>query len=402
MAVPQHIVIVGASLAGHRALTELRRRGFDGRITLIGAEKHYPYDRPPLSKQILQGAWEPVRTLLDDPDHYAGLGIEMLLGKRATGLDTTTRAVELDDGTRVPFDALLIATGASPRALPNTPPLAGLHTLRTMDDAIAIRRAFEAGARVCVIGAGFIGAEVAASARQLGLEVTVVEALEQPLARVLGPTIGAAVARIHREHGVDLRLNARVTGFEGSERVEAVTLADGSKIPADVVIVGIGVQPNTAWLEGSGLALDDGVLCDATLATNVPGIWAAGDVARWYNPQYGRHMRAEHWTSAVEQGMAAAANILAGPGAAQPHSSIPYVWSDQYDVSIQVNGDPQAGDDVHVLHDEPDARKFLAAYSHEGKLTAIVGWGTGMRRRMAQLHPLLERHAPIAAALTAH
>src|SRR5690606_38691495 len=276
------------------------------------------------------------------------------------------RAVELDDGMRVPFDTLLIATGASPRTLPNTPPLAGIHTLRTMDDAIAIRRAFEAGAKVCVIGAGFIGAEVAAAARARGLDVTIVEALEQPLARVLGPTVGAAVARIHREHGVDLRLNARVTGFEGSEQVEAVTLADGTTVPADVVIVGVGVAPNTGWLEGSGVALDDGVLCDATLATNVPGIWAAGDVARWYNPQYGRHIRAEHWTSAVEQGMAVAANILAAPGDAKPHSSVPYVWSDQYDVSIELDGDPQTGDDVHVLHDEPGAGKFLAAFSREG------------------------------------
>lgn len=400
MAAPQHIVIVGASLAAHRALNELRRRGFDGRITLIGAERHYPYDRPPLSKQILQGTWEPVRTLHDDPDRYAELDVEMVLGKPAARLDTVARAVELDDGMRVPFDTLLIATGASPRTLPNTPPLAGIHTLRTMDDAIAIRRAFEAGAKVCVIGAGFIGAEVAAAARARGLDVTIVEALEQPLARVLGPTVGAAVARIHREHGVDLRLNARVTGFEGSEQVEAVTLADGTTVPADVVIVGVGVAPNTGWLEGSGVALDDGVLCDATLATNVPGIWAAGDVARWYNPQYGRHIRAEHWTSAVEQGMAVAANILAAPGDAKPHSSVPYIWSDQYDVSIELDGDPQPGDDVHVLHDEPDAGKFLAAFSREGRLTAVVGWGT--RQRRIKLVPLVERNAPIAEALTAH
>ncbi|MCK9518461.1 MAG: FAD-dependent oxidoreductase [Dehalococcoidia bacterium] len=394
----EHIVIAGASLAAHRALTELRRLGFEGRITLIGAEKHYPYDRPPLSKQILQGTWEPVRTLLDDPDHYNELRADLLRGRQAVALHAGAREVELDDGTRVAYDALLIATGASPRTLPNTPALAGIHTLRTMDDALALRAAFDSGAKVCVIGAGFIGAEVAASARGRGLEVTMLEALDQPLARVLGAKVGAAVAEVHRAQGVDLRCGATVTGFEGSERVEAVILADGSKVAADVVVVGIGVRPNTAWLVGSGIELDDGVLCDATLATNVAGVWAAGDVARWQNPHYGEHMRAEHWTSAVEQGMAVAANILRGPGAGEPHSTVPYVWSDQYDISIQVYGHPRPGDEVEVVLDEPDAGKVLALFGRDGKLSAAAGWG--VRPRLTRLNQLLEQHAPWTLALS--
>jgi len=368
----ERIVVVGASLAGLRALETLRREGFEGEIVVVGDEPHRPYDRPPLSKQILTGRWEAGKTALagGEEDH----GAVWKLGRRAVRLDAGARTVTLDDGERIRFDGLIVATGARVRDLPGTPPLSGIHTLRTLDDALAIRAALAASPRVCVVGAGFIGAEVAASCRTSGLDVTLVEALPVPLGRVLGDRTGGHCARLHRDHGVDLRCGVGVEAFEGGTTVEAVRLADGTRIPADLVVVGVGVKPNVEWLDGSGLALDDGVVCDATCATSLPAVFAAGDVARWHNPVYGEAMRVEHWTHAVEQGIAAAENLLAGPEAAKPFASVPFFWSDQYDVKIQMAGRPAPSDAVHIAHGKEGDDRFVVLYGRDDRLVAAFGF----------------------------
>jgi NADPH-dependent 2,4-dienoyl-CoA reductase/sulfur reductase-like enzyme len=338
---------------------------------VVGDEPHRPYDRPPLSKEILSGKWEAARTALagGEQDH----GARWRLGRRAVRLHAAERTVELDTGERVGFDGLLIATGARPRRLPGTPALPGIHVLRTLDDALAIRTDLEGGPRVCVVGAGFIGAEVAASCRARGLDVTLLEALPVPLGRVLGERTGAFCAALHRDHGVDLRCGVGVAGFAGASRVEEVRLSDGTRIPADLVVIGIGVEPNTGWLAGSGLDLSDGVACDATCATKLPGVFAAGDVARWHNPAYGQSMRVEHWTNAVEQGIAAAENLLAGAGA-RPFASVPFFWSDQYDVKIQMAGRPAPDDEVRVAHGQEGEPRFVVLYGRRGRLVAALGF----------------------------
>ena len=308
----RRVVIVGASLAGLRAAETLRTEGFEGSVVLIGAERHLPYDRPPLSKKSHRGEWEPDRIALRKPDEYSSLDFEMLLGERATALDVHARRVTLASGEHIAYDGLVIATGSAPRRLPNQPNLAGVFELRTLDDCLALRAESTARrARVVVIGAGFIGAEVAATARGRGLDVSLVEALPVPLVRGLGAEIGHACAELHRAHGVDLHLGTGVESFEGSTRVEAVRLTDGTVIAAEVVVVGVGVAPVTDWLKDSGLELRDGVVCDATLNAGAPDVYAAGDVARWPNALFGEEIRVEHWTNAAEQGAAAAHNLLA-------------------------------------------------------------------------------------------
>lgn len=365
------IVVVGASLAGRFAVEHLRRKGYAGSITLVGDEPHAPYDRPPLSKEVLRGEMAPEKTTLR-PKGYDDLNVTLKLGRAATALDISARAITLADGERVGFDGLVIACGTVPRTLPNQPDLPGIYMLRTIDDALAMKTALEAKPRVVVIGAGFIGAEVAASCVKLGLEVTVLEALPVPLARGLGPTIGKVLAAMHVENGVDLRLGVQVAAIEGASKVERVVLADGTVIPCDLLCVGIGVRPATDWLEGSGLALDNGVLCDATCATNVPGIVAAGDVASWHNPLFDERMRVEHWTNAVEMARAAAETLIAEPGKAQPFSSAPLFWSDQYGIKIQGAGRPRADDALEVVHGTTESRAFTALYGREGRLVGVV------------------------------
>lgn len=369
----RRIVVVGASLAGLSALEVLRQEGYEGELVAVGAETTLPYDRPPLSKQVLQGAWEPEQTALRDAAHYEWLEVDWRLGRRAVALDLAARAVELDGGEPLPFDALVIATGAAPRTLPGTPPLAGVHVLRTLEDCLALRKELEGGPRVCVVGAGFIGAEVAASCRARGLEVTVLEALPAPLSRALGEDMGAACAALHRDHGVDLRCGVGVAGFDGSGRVERVRLADGGAVEAEVVVVGVGVSPETGWLESSGLPLANGVVCDETCATPAPGVVAAGDVARWPNPLFGEEMRVEHWTNAVEQGGAAARRLLAGPGEARPFAPVPYFWSDQYDVKIQLVGHP-GPEELRVVDGSVEEHRFVALYGRGGRLVAALAF----------------------------
>ena len=370
----QHIVVVGASLAGLRAAEALRDAGYDATLTLVGAERRMPYDRPPLSKQVLSGEWDAERTDLRDRASYEALDLDLRLGRTATALDLAARTVELYGGETVRFDGLIVATGTAPRVLPGTPALEGIHTLRTLEDCLAIRRAFDDGGRVAVVGAGFIGSEVAATARERGLDVTLIEAAPVPLVRAVGEEMGRVCAALHDDHGVDLRLGAGVESFEGSGRVQRVRLSDGTAVDADVAIVGVGVAPSTGWLESSGLALRDGVVCDATCAASAPGVYAAGDVARWRNPLFDDEMRVEHWTNATEQGRAAALNLLAGPADATPFAPVPYFWSDQYGVKIQLVGHVRPDDEVRVVHGSIDDRRLVALYRRGARLVGALGF----------------------------
>lgn len=367
----EHLVVVGASLAGLRAVEAARKAGHQGRITLVGAEEHLPYDRPPLSKTLLDAAGEASvepfreeRTLRDD------LGVELVLGAPASRLDTTGRRINVGQ-REISYDALVIATGADARRLPATEGLGGVHTLRTRDDALAVRAGLDAGAGTVVIGAGFIGSEVASAARKRGLPVTVVEAMPTPLVRAVGQTMGEACAELHRRNGTDLRCGVGVVGFEGSGHVEGVRLSDGSRLDADLVVVGAGAIPATGWLEGSALTLDDGIVCDETLYTGVPGIYAAGDVARWHNPLFGESMRLEHWTSAAEQGAVAARNAINEVGRAEIYSTVPYFWSDWYDCRIQFVGRPVA-DEVKVVSGDPTEGRCVALYRRGSRLVGAL------------------------------
>ena len=373
MATLRTIAVAGGSLAGLRAAETLRHEGYAGRIVFLGDERHLPYDRPPLSKELLAGQWEPEQIALRKQP-YDDLELDVRLGRRATGLDVGGRVLELDGGERLTFDGLVIATGARPRTLPETPPLDGIFVLRTLDDCLAIRSRLDAHPRVVVIGAGFIGSEVAATCRGRGLEVTVLEMLPVPMARAVGPVVGDVCGHLHRDHGVDLRCGVQVAGFEGRERVERVRLADGSAVDADLVVVGVGVAPTTDWLEGSGLMLDDGVVCDATCLA-APGIVAAGDVARWPNELFdGEPMRVEHWTNATEQGVAAARRLLADHGSAEGFAPVPFVWSDQYDVKIQVVGCIHGDEEVVVADGSFDERRFVALYGRGDRLVGALGF----------------------------
>jgi NADPH-dependent 2,4-dienoyl-CoA reductase/sulfur reductase-like enzyme len=382
------VTIVGASLAGLRSAETLRRDGFGGRISLIGDEPHQPYDRPPLSKQVLAGDWEPERALLTPAEKLEPLGLDLRLGVRATGLDVAARELEVD-GVAEPFDGLLIATGARCRTLPGTGSPVGVHTLRTLDDCLAIRAALDDGARrMVVIGAGFIGAEVASVAVGRGTSVTLVEALPAPFARVLGQEMGAVVADVHVANGVDLRCGVGVSSVAGEPGAMTVAMADGSDVYADLVVVGIGVVPNTEWLEGSGLTLDDGVVCDPTCLA-APNVVAAGDVARWTDPRTGESMRVEHWDNAVEQGRHAARRLLATDEEAEVFASVPWFWSDQYDRKIQLAGRPHPDDEVRVVDGSTDERRFAAFYGRRGQLTAVLGMNRP--RQVMQGRGLLEQ-----------
>jgi NADPH-dependent 2,4-dienoyl-CoA reductase/sulfur reductase-like enzyme len=371
---PGRVVVVGASLAGLSALETLRQEGYEGELIAVGAESALPYDRPPLSKQVLQGHWEPDKIVLRDQGQYDGLGVTWHLGRRATGLDLGARTVTLDDGEPLAYDGLVIATGATPRRLPDTPDLAGIHVLRTLDECLALRGELETASRVCVVGAGFIGAEVAASVRVRGVEVTVLEALPAPLARAFPAEMGAACAALHLDHGVDLRCGVTVAGFEGDGRVSGVRLGDGSVVEADVVVVGVGVVPETGWLETSGLPLENGVVCDSTCATAAPGVVAAGDIARWPNNLFGETMRIEHWSNAVEQGAAAAKRLLAGPGEAVDFAPVPYFWSDQYDAKIQFLGRCCPTDEVRIVDGSVEERRFVALFGRDGRLFGALAF----------------------------
>jgi NADPH-dependent 2,4-dienoyl-CoA reductase/sulfur reductase-like enzyme len=393
------VAIVGASLAGLRAAETLRAEGHTGPVVLIGAELHLPYDRPPLSKQFLAGTWGLDRVQLRPSEKIAGLHLDLRLGHRAGALDVDGHTLEIDDGSTVRFDGLVLATGAQPRPLPGASPPAGVHTLRTLEDSIAIGDVVRReGARVVVVGAGFIGSEVAATCRGLGARVTVVEALAQPLVRALGPEMGAACGALHLDHDVDLRTGVGVTALrsDGSAAVQGVELDDGTVLDADLVVIGIGVVPTTAWLDGSGLEISNGVVADATLHV-ADDVVVAGDMARWFDEGLGDHIRIEHWTNAAEQGVAAARNLLAGRADASAYVPVPYFWSDQYDVKIQVIGHPDPDDEVVVVDGSVSERRFVALYGRAGKLRAALGFSRP--RQLMGYRPLLEAGASFDDAL---
>jgi NADPH-dependent 2,4-dienoyl-CoA reductase/sulfur reductase-like enzyme len=382
MARIETVAVVGASLAGLRALEALRRAGFSGRLIAIGEEAEKPYDRPPLSKEVLAGKWDVERTALLRPEDEA-LDVDWRLGRAATGLDLAERRVQLAGGEPVDFDGLVIATGTFARRLPGVS-LAGVHVLRTLADCLALRAELDASPRVVVIGGGFIGLEVAATCRGRGLPVTVIESLAAPLERGLGAKLGAYVGEIHRDQGVELRLGARVKRFVGSERVEGLELEDGTRVAADVVVVGIGAAPATGWLEGSGLELEDGVVCDASCrTTRAPFVVAAGDVARWPNPLFGESMRVEHWTNATEQADHAVDTLLAGETGGAPFAPVPFVWSDQYDRKIQIAGRIAEGDETSVVDGSLEERRFVMLFHRHGKLRGVLGMN---RPRLVMKH----------------
>ena len=391
-----HVVVAGASLAGLRAAEQLRESGFDGRITMLGEEPHRAYDRPPLSKQILTGEWEADRTSLPAASDDAGLGLEWRPSTTATGLDLDDREVVLAGGERLAYDGLVISTGATPRRLPSSEHLLGVTTLRTLDDALALRADLErTPRRVAVVGAGFIGCEVAASCRARGLEVTLIEALALPLERVVPAVLGGVVADLHRDHGVDVRLGVGVAGLDGRDRVERIRLTDGTALDVDVVVVGIGVRPATEWLEGSGLRLDDGVVCDATTLA-APGVVAAGDVARWHDPRAGGLVRVEHWENAIAMGEHAAGRLLAGDRG-EPYEPLPWFWSDQYDRKLQLAGSCSPTDDVEVVAGSLEERKFVAFIGREGRIVGVLGMN--MPAKVMRWRSLVEQRAPWSAAL---
>jgi NADPH-dependent 2,4-dienoyl-CoA reductase/sulfur reductase-like enzyme len=392
--------VVGGSLAGLRAAEGLRRAGFEGRITVLGAERHPPYDRPPLSKQVLTGKSGPDSVRLDQAE---GLDIEWVLGTSATGLDIAKRRVTVGPSTverqgrhpkpdTLPYDFLVIATGAQPRLLRSFEPSTGAFYLRTLDDAVALRDTLGRAQQVVVIGAGFIGLEVASSASALGADVTVLEALPVPLSRAIGDEMGNAVADFHRRQGVAVRTGVAVEGVVGSGAIEGIRLAGGEVVPAQVVVVGVGVSPVTGWLATSGIDIDNGVECDERLRVTsggrpIPGVVAAGDVARWIHPAYGP-LRVEHWTNAVEQGEAAARSLMLGDEA-PPFAPVPYFWSDQHGAKLQFVGDARASDDVVVVDGAIEDDRFVVAYGRNGKITAALG----MRRpaKVMALQKLIEQ-----------
>jgi len=370
----KRIVIVGAALCGGTAAATLRREGFDGHLTLIGAEQHLPYERPPLSKSFLRGETSFDDALVESAAFWPDKQVELRLGTKAIGVDAYGHTVELEGGERVPFDQLLIATGARNRRFPIPGlDLPGVYDLRTVEDAERIRAEVMPGRNVVIAGMGFIGSEVAASLRQKGLSVTVIDGNIAPLARVLGEQVGGVLEGIHRDKGVQMHFQDRVASFEGTHRVERVVTAGGLKLDCDFVVTGLGVEPITDFLEGSGIDLDDGVLVDEWCKTSVEGVFAAGDVANHNNPLFGRRVRVEHWQNAIKHGRAAALSML---GKGSPYRDVYWFWSDQYEVNLQYAGYHTEWDEL-VVRGSLEDRSFLAFYVRDGRVLATVGIGRG-------------------------
>ena len=393
------VVIVGTSVAGVRAAQALRAGGYGGEVILIGAESVDPYDKPPLSKDFLAGEKDEADIALLGRKGWAGEDLVPMLGRAAASLDPARKSVVLDDGERIAYDAVVVATGARARELVRANGTIAAGSIRTLDDSRRLRTLMARGGPVVVVGGGFVGAEAAATARQLGCETTIVEALPVPFARVLGPRVGELIAALHADNGVTVRVGTAVEGVDqlGEDR-HRVRLADGSALEASVVVAGIGVIPNTDWLTGSGLSLDDGVVTDEYCrAKGVDGVHAIGDVARWWHPSSGEYRRVEHWTNAVDQANLVAHNIL-HPSERRAYAPAPYFWSDQHGTKLQMVGDVSPGETVEV-HDfpVPTGVHRVAIYSSGGRMTAAVtlGWP----RAMASLRRLWSQQTPVAAAL---
>lgn len=371
------LVIVGASLAGLRAAQAARAGGHEGQLVMVGDEPHRPYTRPPLSKDLLTGEQTAEQCALP----HGTLDVSWRLGVPATGLDRRAHEVVLADGSSVGYDRLIIATGCRARSW-NGPggSLPGVHTLRHLDDALALRAALEGAHRLVIVGAGFIGCEVAATARKRGLAVTLLDIAPHPLLP-LGPELGERCARLHSEHGVDVRCGTSISAILGQERAQAVELDDGTELEADVVLLALGAQTNTEWLRDSGLDLNAGIVCDATLTSTAdPDILAAGDVTEWpHRLAGGAIVRVEHWTTAAEQGQLAGRNALVDPAQRAPHEAPPYFWSDQYDTKIQSVGFPALAPRLEILEEDPEAGRLVAVGSRDGQLVAAVTFNAAKR-----------------------
>jgi NADPH-dependent 2,4-dienoyl-CoA reductase/sulfur reductase-like enzyme len=389
----RRILVVGASAAGLAAAETLRSEGFGGELVMIGEEDGRPYDRPPLSKQIMAGAWEPARATLRDADALALLKAEWLCGQRATGLDLRTRRVTLSSGKVLTFDGLVIATGVHPRRLPGPMPR-GVHVMRTMEDALAVKAALAERPRVVVVGGGVLGSELAASARVMGLDVTLVSNAATPMRRQFGPEIGERIAALHQERGVTLQLDVLVDRLDEADgRVTGVHLANGQLCPADLVLLAIGSMPATDWLQGSGLSLVDGVQCDE-FCEAAPGVVAAGDVASWWHPGYGRRLRIEHRMNATEQGATAARTLL---GNRHPFRPIPFFWTDQFDVKLQGYGlFPEHG--RLEIHEAAAGQGRFVAICHEaGRAVGALGWNAPKELRQARQQLVQSMAEPLPA-----
>ncbi|EGX59761.1 ferredoxin--NAD+ reductase [Streptomyces zinciresistens K42] len=376
---PDHVLVVGASAAGLSTAEALRRKGFGGRLTLLGAETALPYDRPPLSKQILSGIWEPTRAQLRAKEALDALDAEFLLGDAATALDAGRRTVRTASGGSVTADAVVVATGVSPRALPGQDGLRGVHRLRAVSDAVALRTALLGARRLVVVGDGVLGAETAATARQMGLDVCLLGPQPAPLTAQLGPYVAECLADLHRQHGVALRGGAlvdRLLSRDGT--VTGVRLADGEELAADVVVTAVGSAPATDWLRDSGLVLDDGVVCDERSRAD-EGIWAVGDVARWRHQGLGRTLRLENRTNATEQALAVAGNIL---GEDRPYVPVPYFWTDQFDVRIQAFGLPSPDARTVLVEGDPAEGRFVVRHDGPHGPVCVLGWRMPKQTRL--------------------
>lgn len=372
------VLIVGASVAGVGAANELRRCGCSGPITLVDSQTHLPYDRPPLSKAALQA--EPALRDLQfhDAEHYAKLNIELRLGAAAQRLDPDARAVFLESGERLSAGRIIIATGARARPFPAERCVGSVHVLRDLDDAMRLRARLQPGKRLAVIGGGFIGAEVASSARALGLDVVVIEVAAIPFERTLGREVATRLNALHAMAGVELLCGVAVDRIESRERGELILLADGRRIEADVVVAGLGSIPNVEWLASSGIELSNGVVCDAKGSTGMPGIFAAGDAAAWLDPLSGLHERHEHWTAAREQARIVAQSI-AGDAVNQWSDFVPYFWSDIHGVRLQMLGSAPGACQVRIVHEDAAKSAFVAEYHAAGELKGVVGCNAGAR-----------------------
>jgi NADPH-dependent 2,4-dienoyl-CoA reductase/sulfur reductase-like enzyme len=384
------IVIVGGGLGATRTAEQLRRSEYTGPITIVSDEDHLPYDRPPLSKEVLRAETDDVT--LKPAEFYEENDITVLLGSAAHSVDTVARTVTLADGGPIAYDELVVATGLVPKRIPSFPDLEGIRVLRSFDESLALRKHASSARHAVVVGAGFIGCEVAASLRGLGVDVVLVEPQPAPLASVLGAQIGSLVARLHRAEGVDVRCGVGVAEVRGAEHVEKVVLSDGTGLDADLVVVGIGSHPATGWLEGTGIVVDNGIVCDAAGRASAPHVWAIGDVASWRNT-VGHQVRVEHWSNVADQARVLVPAMLGQDAPAI--ATVPYFWSDQYDVKIQCLGEPEATDIVHVVED--DGRKFLAFYERDGVVAGVVGGG--MPGKVMKSRAKIATGAPIADVL---
>ncbi|QUQ65570.1 ferredoxin--NAD+ reductase [Kutzneria sp. CA-103260] len=375
---PADVLVVGASAAGLATVEALRRKGYSGRVTVLGAETHLPYDRPPLSKQVLSGDWEPARAQLRELDTLSALDANFILGDPAVGMDAAARSVRTTSGLVLTAEAVVIATGLRPRTLAGQEQLTGVHVLRTVDDTLALRADVKPGVRVVVVGDGVLGSEIAATVSAMGGHVTLTGPQPAPMAMQFGPLAANLLAQLHTERGVKLRLGLAAIGLVGQDgRAAGVQLADGDVLPADVVVVAFGAAPATDWLSGSGLLCDNGVVCDSRCRA-ADGIYAAGDVARWHHETFDALLRLENRTNATEQAVAVAENIL---GADRPYTPIPYFWTNQFDARIHVHGTLSTDAETSIVDGSLADRRFVAEYRRHGEVVGVLGWNMPKQAR---------------------